>query len=137
MLTSKEELRISLWNALFAVAFTGGLAAGAGVAAPLLEFMQSQAFSLGDLGTVSWGLIGTIGSIIGAAVTNEFNYSEYANWQRVGLGAAGAGLLSVFLSDTVNEFVTSNVWIGVGVVLAGAVVYFVISVADAEGSVIN
>lgn len=137
MLDNKSEIRISLWNALFAVAFTGGLAAGAGVAQPLLEFMNSQALSLGDLGTVTWGLIGTIGALVGAAITNEFNYSEYADWQRVGLGVSGLGLVSVFLSDTVQSFVRSDVWIGVGVVIAGSVIYFVVSVADAEGSLVD
>jgi len=137
MLQNKTEIRISLWNALFAVAFTGGLAAGAGVAQPLLDFMTSQAISLGDLGTVTWGLVGTIGALVGAAITNEFNYSEYADWQRVALGASGIGLASVFLSDTVSQFVHSNVWIGVGVVIAGSVVYFIVSVADAEGSLVD
>jgi len=117
--------------------FTGGLAAGAGVATPILDLANSQLLSLGDLGTVSWGLVLTLASLAGAAFTNEFNASEYAQWQRIALGGSTLGIASVFLSDTVSTIVTSNVWIGVGVVLFGAVIYFVVSVADAQGALVN
>ncbi len=137
MFENQKEIRISLWNAVFAVLFTGAVAAGVEVAQPLLEFMNSEAFSLGDLGTVTWGLIAMIGSLGGAAITNEFNHSEYADYQRVGLGASIVGLASVFMVEQVHTFIASNVWYGVAVLIGGSVIYFVISVADAEGSLMD
>jgi len=137
MFDKHKEIRVSLWNALFAVLFASGLAAGAGVAETLLTFANSQFYDLGQLGVASWGLVMTLAALVGAGLTNEFNPSKYDKIGRAALGAVVVGISALFMYDPLNSAVNGEPIIGGVVVLFGSVIYFVVSVADAEGSLVN
>jgi hypothetical protein len=129
-----EEPVIRVTNGLTALAIMTALVAAVGLADPLIAFLNSDLVNLGDIGTVSNGLAIGLGGLLVSFFRNEASYSEFTTIQRVFYALGTIGFLAVFLSDTVNTYVSSDPAIGIVVISGGIVYHYSVSAADVLGA---
>jgi hypothetical protein len=131
-----EEPVIRVTDGLLALSIIAALVSAVGLADPLISFLNADFVygNLGDFGTVSNGLVIGLVSLLASFARNEVSISEFTTIQRVVYGLGTFAFLSVFLSETVSTFVSSDPIIGVVVVAAGIVYHYTVSAADVLGA---